>query len=94
MNILHKQTGKRGMFYVENENEIGAEMVYSLSGDNIMIIEHTDVSDELRGLSVGYELVHAGVEYARQHGLKILPLCPFAKAIIDKKPEFQDVLAS
>ena len=42
-----------------------------------MIIEHTEVSDELRGQNVGYQLVHTAVEYARANNIKIIPLCPF-----------------
>ena len=31
-------------------------------------------------------------EYAREKGIKIIPLCPFAKSVFDKTPEFRDVL--
>jgi len=93
MVVQHKRTGNKGMFYVEYENEIAAEMVYSMRSDTEMIIEHTEVSDALRGKNIGYELVHAGVEYARHHGLKIIPVCPFARSVFNKKPDFSDVLA-
>lgn len=93
MVVEHKRTGNKGMFYVEYENEIAAEMVYSMRSDNEMIIEHTEVSDALRGKNIGYELVHAGVEYARHHGIKIIPVCPFARSVFQKKPDFNDVLA-
>ena len=93
MVVEHKRTGNKGMFYVEYENEIAAEMVYSMRSDNEMIIEHTEVSDALKGKNIGYELVHAGVEYARHHGLKIIPVCPFARSVFNKKPDFSDVLA-
>jgi predicted GNAT family acetyltransferase len=63
-----------------------------MSGDQ-MIIYHTEVSDVLQGKHVGVQLVSEGVAYAREHGFKIVPLCPFAKAIIDKTEAFQDVLA-
>lgn len=81
------------MFYIEEDGNILAEMVYSEAAPNQIIIEHTEVSDELRGQNIGFELVHRGVEYAREHHLKVLPVCPFAKSVFDKKPEFRDVLA-
>jgi predicted GNAT family acetyltransferase len=93
MVVQHKKVGSKGMFYVEYEDEVAAEMVYSLPTEDKMIIEHTEVDDVLRGRNIGFELVHAAVEYARHHGLKIIPLCPFAKAVFDKKPDFKDVLA-
>lgn len=92
MTVEHRRTGNGGIFYVEYENEIAAEMVYHSVSDNKMIIEHTEVSEALRGKNIGLELVHAGVEYARHHGMKIIALCPFAKKILDKKAEWQDVV--
>lgn len=92
MLIQHKNVNNKGLFYVEIDGNILAEMVYSLPSPGKMIIEHTEVSDELRGQNVGYQLVHTAVEYARTHSLKIIPLCPFANSVFKKKPEFADVL--
>ena len=92
MTVQHKISGNRGMFFVEDEEEVGAEMIYNATSENQMIIEHTEVGSESRGRNLGMQLVHAGVEYARHHGMKIIPLCPFAKKVLDKKPEWQDVL--
>lgn len=93
MLIQHKQDGAKGSFFVEAHDAILAEMTYSMAAENLMIIDHTEVSDELRGKNVGYQLVHRAVEYAREKQIKILPLCPFAKLVFDKKgAEFADVL--
>lgn len=92
MTVEHKKTAGGGMFYVEYEGETAAEMIYNISSNNQMIIEHTEVDEVLRGKNIGIELVHAGVEFARHHGLKIIPLCPFAKKVLDRRPEWQDVL--
>ena len=94
MIVQHKTDGSHGLFYVEDEGKVAAEMFYNSISDNRMIIEHTEVGETLRGKNVGMELVHAGVEYARHHGMKIIPLCSFAKKVLDKKPEWQDVLES
>jgi predicted GNAT family acetyltransferase len=93
MLIQHKQ-GQRGMFYIENDGEIQAEMTYSMTGADTMIIEHTEVGDALRGQNIGYQLVHTAVEFARHHNIKIIPICPFAKSVFDKKPDWADVLHS
>ena len=80
-------------FYVgEDEQNFLAQMTYVSSGENLMIIDHTEVTDELRGQNVGKLLVESGVNYARENNLKVVPLCPFAKVLIDKTPEYQDVL--
>lgn len=92
MLVQHKLTGSKGAFYVAEDENVLAELVYALSDDK-MIIEHTQVDAELQGKDVGYKLVHAAVEYARTHHLKISPVCQFTKAVFDKKPDFSDVLA-
>lgn len=80
------------MFFVQQEGAILAEMTYTMVSAEKMIIEHTEVSDELKGQNIGFQLVNTAVEYARNHGIKIFPLCPFANVVFKKKPEFADVL--
>ncbi|MFZ1313861.1 MAG: GNAT family N-acetyltransferase [Chitinophagaceae bacterium] len=92
MLIHHKQVGSKGMFFIGTEGAILAEMVYTSPSADKMIIEHTEVSDELRGQNIGFQLVNTAVEYARKHHIKIIPLCPFANSVFKKKPEFADVL--
>lgn len=93
MIIQHKQEGSHGVFFVELEDKILAEMVYSSQDPQKMIIEHTEVSEVLRGQNVGALLVAAAVDHARKHYMKILPICPFAHAILHKKAEYKDILS-
>ncbi|TAL44702.1 MAG: N-acetyltransferase [Chitinophagaceae bacterium] len=93
MLIQNKKVGTKGMFYVGGDGGILAEMVYTMPSPDKMIIEHTEVSKELKGQNAGYQLVKTAVDYARTHGIKIIPLCPFANSVFKKKPEFADVLS-
>ncbi|WP_433754219.1 GNAT family N-acetyltransferase [Paenibacillus amylolyticus] len=43
-------------------------------------------------VTLTYELIKAMVEYARENGIKILPLCPFAKGRFERISEYADVL--
>ena len=69
-----------------------AVMTYSRAGEGLIIIDHTEVPAALRGRKVGERLVRQAVEDARRDGVTILPLCPFAKAQIERRPEWQDVV--
>lgn len=93
MKIQQEQDGKSGWFYIK-ENDLNlAEMTYSIPENGKMIINHTEVGKELRGKNIGFQLVKAGVEFARTNHLKILPLCSYAKSVFDKMgEEFSDVL--
>lgn len=85
--------GKNRFYVGENEENMKADIHFVPSGESLLIIDHTGVSDELRGQNVGEQLVRAVVAYAREEGRKIVPLCPFAKGQIDRHSELQDVLA-
>ena len=92
MLITHKHEDNKGAFVVVVDGNIMAEMIYFKPFENKMVIEHTEVSEELKGQNIGFQLVQAAVDYARQHHIKITPLCPFAYSVFKKKPDFQDVL--
>lgn len=92
MIVQHKQQGKNGFFYVQVDGEILARMTYLQPDARTLIVEHTEVDDEIRHQNVGYQMVHSLVQYARNRHLKIVPMCPFVKAVFDKKPEYKDVL--
>lgn len=92
MLIQHKKTDSKGMFFVETDGNKLAEMTYTMPAASKMIIDHTEVSDELRGKHVGQQLVHTAVVYARTHSIKINPLCSFASSVFKKNPGFADVL--
>lgn len=94
MIIQHKGDVTKGLYFLAEEEEMVAEIVYAPGGEGLIIIEHTRVDDGLRGQNVGYELVHKVVDHARRNGLEIIPVCPFAKSVIEKRPDFQDVLSS
>ncbi|WP_313137959.1 GNAT family N-acetyltransferase [Paracoccus jeotgali] len=89
--ITLEETDTKGR-YREIVDGHEAEMTYSRAGKTTIIIDHTGVPDELRGRGVGQALVRRGIGDARAKGLKIIPLCPFAKAQIERHPEWQDVL--
>ena len=67
-------------------------MTYVWSGEDKIIIDHTEVSEKLGGKGIGKQLVHKAVEMAREQHIKIIPPCPFAKRIFDKTEDYKDVL--
>ena len=93
MEVLQENNGKKGEFYVEVNGSRDALMTYTWAGEDKIIIDHTEVGDSLRGQGVGYKLVEASVNFMRAKGIKVIPLCPFAKSVFDKKAEYNDVLA-
>lgn len=92
MIIQHKEIGGKGMFYLEQDGNLLAELVYTKPSDDKIIIEHTEVDPSLEGKGVGKLLVETAVDYVRKKGLKVIPLCPFAKLMFDRRADLRDVL--
>lgn len=78
-------------FTAYDESEELGFLNYLPDGD-VLTVEHTEVYSQAEGQGLGKKLVEQVVEYARNEGKRIDPQCPFAQAVIEKSPEFQDVL--
>lgn len=90
--MVQIQSGK-GRFWVEGEGKELGEITYKQEESGILVIEHTRVSEELRGQGAGEKLVKAVVDKARKEGLKIIPVCSYAAHQFKKHSEYQDVLS-
>lgn len=91
ISVEREDSPQGGRYLIAIDGET-AEMTYSRAGTGRIIIDHTGVPDSMRGLGIGKRLVEAAVQDARAEGLKIIPLCPFAKAALDKTPDWHDVV--
>lgn len=81
------ETIKKGnnKFYIGEDAEHAiAGITFVPTGEDKMIIDHTYVSETLKGQGIGNQLVNKVVEFARQENKKIIPLCPFAKRVMTK----------
>ena len=87
MDILQKEEGNNGSFFVQVNNNTVAKMTYTLENPSIMIIDHTEVDPSLRGQNIARELVNKAVSFAREHTLKIKPHCPYVHSVFMKHPE-------
>ena len=92
MEVLQEDNGKKGKFFIMENNIMAAEMTYTWAGTERIIIDHTEVSNVLRGQSAGKKMIMHAVTFAREKRIKIIPLCPFANSMFQKIEEIRDVL--
>lgn len=83
---------EEGRFYIEEDGQMLAEITYSRPQKQQLLIDHTFVSESLRGQAIGEQLVRHVVDQARQENSKIIPICSYAKHQFEKHPEYTDVL--
>lgn len=89
--IEREENGRKGRFAIYENDEFAGEMTYLWTGPSKFIIDHTLVEQKFAGQKYGHMMLTKAVEFAREKDVKILPLCPFAKAQFDKNPDIADV---
>ena len=92
MQIQFETDGKKGAAFIEQDGTRIAAMEFTMAGPNIMIIQHTEVDDSLRGQGAGRKLLDQLISYVKDHDIKIIPLCPYANSVFKKDPSIRDVL--
>lgn len=91
--IEQEDNGKKGRFIIYENDEFAGAMTYTWAGNDKFIIDHTSVEEKFGGKGFAKDLVMAGVAYARENDVKIIPLCPYAKSRFDRDKSIADVLA-
>jgi uncharacterized protein len=76
----------------DGERMIG-EAAYRRRNGRIAFI-HTEVDEALEGRGLGSALVATALDDARRERLEVVPLCPFVAAVIERHPEYQDLVAA
>ena len=64
---------------------------YTLPAGKIMFT-HTEVPEAHEGKGIGSALIRYALDEARRRGLKVIPICPFFAAYMQKHSEVQDLL--
>ncbi|GAB4519938.1 MAG: GNAT family N-acetyltransferase [Anaerolineae bacterium] len=78
-----------GRFEVQLGDEL-AMVEYNIAGKNI-IFTHTEVPPAYEGQGIANKMAEVALAYAREHGYKIQPLCPFINTYIRRHKEYQDI---
>lgn len=84
--------GKSKFYIGESESEFTAHITFKNGGNNVIIIDHTFVDPSLRGQGVAALLIEKVVEMAREENLKIVPVCSYAVAVLNRGDKYQDIL--
>jgi predicted GNAT family acetyltransferase len=91
MELIHRDDGREGSFVLKEGTATVGEITYVWAGDRRIVIGHTGVRRPYEGRGLGRQLVDAAAGFARQKGIGITPLCPFARALFDKSASYDDV---
>lgn len=83
---------RKGKFFISVDGIEEAKMTFLFTSQNEITIDHTTVFPGNEGKGFGKKMVTKSVEFARERNIKITPICPFAKKVLESIAEFSDVL--
>ena len=89
ISVVFEESAHRSAAY-DNEKHIG-ECEFNVS-NAMWEISHTGVRPAYGGQGIARRLVEKVIEEARIRGVKILPLCSYAKKMIETNEEYRDVM--
>ena len=67
------------------------EITFVRVGFDKLIIDYTGVAPEFRNRKVGLTLLRNVANMAREQHRHVITLCPFARAMFNRFPEFDDI---
>ena len=70
-----------------------AYITYRELDPQLLELDHTYVPHERRGGGIASQLTSRALEYAREHGFRVVPSCPFVAAYIERHPEYRELRA-
>jgi uncharacterized protein len=73
------------------DGDVAGEIRYRRSPDRIVLV-HTEVSPALEGQGLASRLVADALEDIRARGMRVVPICPFVRAYIQRHPEYEDLV--
>ena len=82
--VVHNMAAARFELTVHGQT---AHLDYQIAGDRIRFI-HIEVPPAERGHHYSEALTRAGLEYAEQNQLRVVPICPFVRTFLSHHPEY------
>ena len=79
-------------FRQEKDGKMQAEITWTLLAD-VMVMDHTYVSEDLRGQGVAKKLLDRAAEYAREQGYKMEAVCSYVVTAFNRYKEYEDIKA-
>lgn len=86
-----EDNGKKGRFVLEVDGRFAGEMTFNWFGPKKMIIDHTGIESDYEGQGLAKKLFEFAMDYGKKEELKIMPLCPFVKKMMDRDQDLNAI---
>jgi predicted GNAT family acetyltransferase len=87
LEITHNPANQRFEVWIDGHL---SKLDYIQDGKNF-VITHVGVYPEHRGQGVAAKIMDAGLQYARENSLRVIPMCSYAAAYIRRNPQYMEL---
>ena len=84
--LINNTQSPKKRFELKVKDQV-AFIEYILAKGDVIYLVHTEVPESLEGNGLGSTLVKKTLEYIKNKGYALVPLCPFVAAYLKKHPE-------
>jgi predicted GNAT family acetyltransferase len=81
---------ERHRYEITVDGTLAGFAAYRLAPDHITFV-HTEIDDSFAGKGLAGVLVRAALDDVRTRALRVVPVCPYVKAWIERHPEYADL---
>ncbi|HYB94654.1 MAG TPA: GNAT family N-acetyltransferase [Vicinamibacterales bacterium] len=86
VSIEREQLNGVDEFVLRIDGERFGFLEYTRPDAGVMRIEYVEVAPSLRGTGLGRQLIEKAVAFARETNLRVVPICGYARAVIQRDP--------
>ncbi len=87
--IRNNQSGQRFETLVD---DLLCVIDYELHDTNLSLT-HVLVPKPLEGRGIAGELTRAALDWARTENYRVIPVCPYVQAWLQRRPDYQDLVS-
>lgn len=83
---------ERSRYEASADGKVVGFSAYHLIDKGVYALPHVEVDSAFEGRGVASLLMRESLDHIRESGLKVVPICPFARAYIEKNPSYSDLV--
>ena len=93
MKFENSKSGNGGVITLNNETKEVGRLTYTIfPEDSKLVISFVLVHREFEGRGMGKYLVEEAIKFARENNWKVYPNCSYARAVMRRMNDVEDVL--
>lgn len=88
-----EESGGRGTWTAYEDGVRVAYITFTRRPPDVLLVDYVRTLPDFGGRGIGTRTSIAAAEWARDQGLRVYPICPFFRSVMDQHKEFDGIRA-